>query len=44
MNDCAMARGPRHPPQLLLPEYGSRDKLHALLRTAIHNAEGFGLQ
>jgi hypothetical protein len=29
---------------LLLPEYTSRPKLARLLRTAINNAEGFGLQ
>lgn len=29
---------------LLLPEYASKPKLLQLLRTAIHNSEGFGLQ
>jgi alpha-tubulin suppressor-like RCC1 family protein len=29
---------------LLLPEYGSRGKLRALLHTAIQNASGFGLE
>lgn len=29
---------------LLLPEYGSRDKLRSKLLTAIQNAQGFGLQ
>ncbi|QDZ25602.1 RCC1-like regulator of chromosome condensation protein [Chloropicon primus] len=29
---------------LLLPEYGSRGKLRALLKTAIENAAGFGLE
>jgi ubiquitin-protein ligase E3 A len=29
---------------LLLPEYTTRAKLARLLRTAINNAEGFGLQ
>ena len=29
---------------LLLPEYGSRGKLRALLHTAIQNAAGFGLE
>ena len=29
---------------LLLPEYGSRGKLRALLKTAIENSAGFGLE